>query len=141
MQLKVSDQFYNDLILYTPLPKGGRIKNLNSNLIQNFCFKYLGKVKKLWFNIYMCLKAINKTLRGGALRASPGLIGLRTLWGTKVDIFNWFIQWSERGERMFDLPIELSIVVNVLVWISLITLLSSPSNEFNKTEIIELHEQ
>ena len=60
LQLKVSDQFFNDLIFYTPLPKGGRIKNLNSNLVQNFCFKYLGKVKKLWFNIHMRLKAINE---------------------------------------------------------------------------------
>ena len=60
LQLKVSDRFFNDLIFYTPLPKGGRIKNLNSNLVQNFCFKYSGKVRRLWFNIYMRIKAINK---------------------------------------------------------------------------------
>ena len=60
LQLKVSDWFFNDLIFYTPLPKGGRVKKLNLNLVQNFCFKYLGKVKKLRFNIYMRLKAINK---------------------------------------------------------------------------------
>ena len=47
LQLKVPDQFFSDLFFYAPLPKGGRIKNLNSNLVQNFCFKYLGKVKKL----------------------------------------------------------------------------------------------
>ena len=34
LQLKVSDRFFNDLIFYTPLPKGGRIKNLNSNLVK-----------------------------------------------------------------------------------------------------------
>ena len=38
LQLKLSDQFFNDLIFYTPLPAGGRVKNSNSNLVQNFCF-------------------------------------------------------------------------------------------------------
>ena len=51
---------FNALIFYTPLSKGGRIKKLNSNLVKNFCYKYLGKVKKLRFKTYMRLKAINK---------------------------------------------------------------------------------
>ena len=72
LQLNVSDWFFNYLIFYTPLPKGVRIKILNSNLVQNFCIKYLGKVKKVWFNINMRLKEINKNAPG----PPPGLIGL-----------------------------------------------------------------
>ena len=53
LKLIVSVRFLNDLIFYTPLPNGGWIKYLNSNLVQNFCFKNSEKVKKLWFNIYM----------------------------------------------------------------------------------------
>ena len=72
LQLKVSDRFFNDLIFYIPLPKGGRIKNLNSNLVQIFCFKYLGKVKKLWFNICMRLKANPQKRLGGVPQGRPG---------------------------------------------------------------------
>ena len=78
LQLKLSEWFFNDLIFYTPLPRGGRLKNLNWNFVQNFCFEYLGKVKKLWCNICMRLKAINNNAQGGALSAPPpGRIGLR----------------------------------------------------------------
>ena len=38
LQLKLSEWFFNDLIFYTPLPRGGRLKNLNWNFAQNFCF-------------------------------------------------------------------------------------------------------
>ena len=63
LQLKLSEWFFNDLIFLYPLPRGGRLKNLNWNFVQNFCFEYLGKVKKIWCNICMRLKAINNNAK------------------------------------------------------------------------------
>ena len=36
LHLRLYDQFFNNLNFYTPLPKGGRVKNLNSYYVQKF---------------------------------------------------------------------------------------------------------
>ena len=44
-------------IFIPPLHEGVGLKNLNSNFVKNFCFRYLGKVKKFHFTTFTRLKA------------------------------------------------------------------------------------
>ena len=44
-------------IFIPPLQEGVGLKNLNSNFVKNFCFRYLGKVKKFHFTTFTRLKA------------------------------------------------------------------------------------
>ena len=89
LQLKLSNGFLNDPIFYTPLPRGGRVKHLNSIFFQNFSFWYLGKVTKFQMIICMRLGAIIISARGGYQIPPPWLIGLRS--------YDWHLLMAKRA--------------------------------------------
>ena len=64
-------------IFIPPLHEGVGLKNLNSNCFQNFCFWYLGKVKKFHFTTFTRLEAPGDQKNWGAKRPPPNKIGLR----------------------------------------------------------------
>ena len=102
LQQRASDQFFNDLIFYTPLQEGVGLKNLNSNFVKNFGFWILGKVKRFHFTTFTRLKELANQKNWGARRPTPPP---PTPEQNRVKIFINEIEWYHMKAQLHHIKI------------------------------------